>query len=181
MASKKQSSSDAWKGWASKDLWSHAEFSEICAGFVPGHPNKTSDELARVNQASENISRGVLAGSLPVVARSDESAASRLYGTHRHYRPAEASAWARNRFEQFPTQLLESVKPAIVGQQEKPLADRERTSLLVIIRALSVMAKADGRGAATAVEKQLQELGFDSPKEKTIRELLKEAGELVAG
>jgi len=61
---------------------------------------------------------------------------------------------------------------------EKPLQERERTSLLAIIRALSIMAKAEGRGATSAVEKQLQELGFDSPKEATIRALLKEAGGL---
>ncbi|TAL89484.1 MAG: hypothetical protein EPN69_13355 [Rhodanobacter sp.] len=61
---------------------------------------------------------------------------------------------------------------------ERPLRERERTSLLAIIRALSVMAKADGRSATGAVEKQLQELGFDSPKEATIRGVLKEASDL---
>lgn len=62
--------------------------------------------------------------------------------------------------------------------EEKPLAKRERTSLLAVIRILAVMAKADGRGAAVAVEKQLQELGFNSPKEHVIRDILKRANEL---
>lgn len=62
--------------------------------------------------------------------------------------------------------------------EDKPLTSRERTSLLAIIRALSVMTKANGRGATSAIEAQLHELGFDSPKEATIRTLLREASEL---
>jgi len=61
---------------------------------------------------------------------------------------------------------------------DKPLNARERTSLLAIIRALSVMAKLPERGATAAVERQLQELTFESPKEATIRDLLREAREL---
>lgn len=61
---------------------------------------------------------------------------------------------------------------------DKPLVTRERTSLLAIIRALSVMAKLPERGATASVERQLQELKFDTPKEATIRDLLREAREL---
>ena len=65
--------------------------------------------------------------------------------------------------------------PAPVLEADKPLEARERASLLRIIRALVVMAKADGRGTATAIEKQLQQLGLDGPKEATIRSILKQA------
>lgn len=57
----------------------------------------------------------------------------------------------------------------------KPLDERERASLLRIIRALDVMAKLPKRGAATPIEKQLQELGFDKPGEATIRKAIDDA------
>ena len=56
-----------------------------------------------------------------------------------------------------------------------PIDSRERTSLLRVIRALSVMAKLPDRGAAASVEKQLQELGFTGPKDATIRSALSDA------
>lgn len=64
------------------------------------------------------------------------------------------------------------------GSAQSELSARERMSLLRIIRALSIMANVDKRGATSAVEKQLQELGFDGPREATIRSILKEANDL---
>lgn len=58
------------------------------------------------------------------------------------------------------------------------LRSRERNSMLRIVRALSEMARLPEKGAVPSVESQLQELGFTSPKEETIRKVLKEAGEL---
>lgn len=63
----------------------------------------------------------------------------------------------------------------------RPLVGRERTNLLRIICALDVMAELPDRGAATSVEKQLEELGFDEPKEATIRKALDEARKLKSG
>ena len=59
------------------------------------------------------------------------------------------------------------------------LDSRERASLLRIIRALGKMAKLPDRGAAVAVETQVFRLGFDSPKEATIRNVLTEAQGLL--
>lgn len=56
-----------------------------------------------------------------------------------------------------------------------PLDPRERASFLRIIRALSTMAKLPARGATASVEKELQILGFDRPKEAAIRKILDEA------
>lgn len=67
------------------------------------------------------------------------------------------------------------------GEVTKPLEGRERSNLLRIISALGVMAKLPERGAATSVEKQLEELGFDEPKEATIRKALEEARKLKSG
>jgi len=61
---------------------------------------------------------------------------------------------------------------------EKALDPRERATLLRIIRALGCMAKLPERGAATSVEKQLEELGFASPKDTAIRAVLKNAASL---
>ena len=58
---------------------------------------------------------------------------------------------------------------------EKPLEERERASLLRIIRALEVMAKLPPRGAATSIEAQLQKLGFSKPSEATIRKVIEQA------
>ena len=58
---------------------------------------------------------------------------------------------------------------------EKPLDERERGSLLRIIRALDAMANLPTRGAATSIETQLQQLGFSKPSEATIRKLIEQA------
>lgn len=61
------------------------------------------------------------------------------------------------------------------GLRQKPLEERERASLLRIIRALDVMAKLPQRGAATSIEAQLQKLGFSKPSEATIRKVIEQA------
>jgi hypothetical protein len=64
-------------------------------------------------------------------------------------------------------------------QEERDNLDpRREKSLLRVIRALDVMAKLPKRGAATPVEKQLQELGFVGPNDETVRAILDEAREL---
>lgn len=67
---------------------------------------------------------------------------------------------------------------AASSASNKELRTRERSTLLTIIRGLSAMASVDRRGAASAVEKQLEELGFQSPKGQTIRDALKAAFEI---
>lgn len=57
-------------------------------------------------------------------------------------------------------------------QHEKPIDERERSSMLRLIKALGVMASLPPRGAATAIQHQLETLGFSSPKEKTIKDYL---------
>lgn len=60
--------------------------------------------------------------------------------------------------------------------EEKPLAPRERGSLLRVIRALDVMAKLPERGAAVGLLHQLEQLGFTSgPGDTTIRKTLEQA------
>lgn len=71
-----------------------------------------------------------------------------------------------------------NIQPVPQQKDDGTLASRERTTLLKIIRALDVMAKLPVRGAAASVERQLQELGFDGPKDATIRSVLKDARDL---
>jgi hypothetical protein len=60
--------------------------------------------------------------------------------------------------------------------EEKPLAPRERGSLLRVIRALDVMAELPERGAAVGLLHQLEQLGFTSgPGDTTIRKALEQA------
>jgi hypothetical protein len=61
------------------------------------------------------------------------------------------------------------------GETRDALDSRGRTSLLRIIRAMDAMLGLPERGASGSVEVQLQKLGFDSPKEATIRKAIEEA------
>ena len=83
----------------------------------------------------------------------------------------------------FPKEFPSTPKPQI-GEPtiatasevaEKPLDVRERTSLLRIIRALDAMAKLPVRGWAGSVERQLEQLGFDGPRDATIRQVVEAA------
>ena len=72
--------------------------------------------------------------------------------------------------------VYSSAQPeAPASDGEKPLREPERGNLLAIIHALADMAKLPERGAASSVERQLQELKYDTPKERTIRAVLNEA------
>lgn len=61
------------------------------------------------------------------------------------------------------------------AKADRDLKPRERRSVLTVMRALIVMANLNRRGTAGSVEKQLEALGFSSPKEQKIREVMKEA------
>ncbi|MGH8110460.1 MAG: hypothetical protein ACREPL_00745 [Rhodanobacteraceae bacterium] len=70
---------------------------------------------------------------------------------------------------------LMAAPPQPVEPNCKPLDARERANALRVIRALAVMANMPDRGAAPSIEKQLQVLGFNGPRDATIRKLLGEA------
>lgn len=72
----------------------------------------------------------------------------------------------------------ETAENKLAELEASPFSARERNNMLRIVRALSEMARLPEKGAVPSVESQLQELGFTSPKEETIRKVLKEAGEL---
>ena len=92
--------------------------------------------------------------------------------------PSMRSLW-------FSDDQIQALKVGGTGRVfDSPLKDadpRERTSLLRVIRALDVMTKLPERGAPTVVEKQLQELGFNSPREAAIRKILADARALEPG
>lgn len=72
--------------------------------------------------------------------------------------------------------VYSSVQPETLATgDEKPLREPERGNLLAIIHALAVMASVPDRGGAPSVERQLQLLKYDRPKERTIRAVLNEA------
>jgi hypothetical protein len=119
-------------------------------------------------------------------------------------KPEAFVAWSLNVFDSVPAELIEQVramgkriadlhvltkrvveleaqlsaygKAAPASDLDKPLDTRERTTLLRIIRALDVMASLPNRGAASSVQKQLEEIGFTSgPGNTTIRKTLEQA------
>lgn len=66
----------------------------------------------------------------------------------------------------------------IVAALDKSVTVKERNNLLRIIDALAVMNDLSDRGAVAAVEKQLEVLGYDGPKDDTIRGVLSYARKL---
>jgi hypothetical protein len=144
------------------------------------------------------VGRAVTAGDLPLAKYED------VNGWRSTSRPDQFLAWAANTFDTLPQELVEQVtargkrvtdlktvtaeRDALAARvaelgvaanapqtDERPVDERERTSLLRVIRALDVTAKLPERGAASSVEKQLQELGFDGPHEATIRKIIRDA------
>lgn len=61
---------------------------------------------------------------------------------------------------------------------DRPINAKREKTLLRIIRALDAMAKLPNRGAATSIVQQLQELGFDSPDDDTVRGVITAARKL---
>lgn len=64
-------------------------------------------------------------------------------------------------------------------QSDKELDSRERGTMLRMIRVLAAETKMHGRGASVAVQHALEKSGFNGPREKTIREVLKKAAGLT--
>jgi hypothetical protein len=85
----------------------------------------------------------------------------------------EAHHKAMARITELEQELAAARGPA--ADQGASLDARERKNMLRVIRALECMAALPARGAATSVEAQLQQMGFDGPREATIRKLLDQA------
>jgi hypothetical protein len=82
--------------------------------------------------------------------------------------PADAPVVVR------PQALLDFIA-GLDTRAERPIDERERGSLLRIIRALDVMAGLPARGAAPSIELQLQQLGFSRPADSTIRKVIEQS------
>ncbi|WP_430389873.1 hypothetical protein [Dyella sp. 20L07] len=125
--------------------------------------------LAKANTGKMKIAELII-GDAAKTKITLASFAEWAIGVHRNI-PEELRAMAGK----GPEEQME-VREKGSGQSE--LSARERTSMLRVIRALSIMANVDKRGATRALEKPLKELGFDGPREATIRGILKEASDL---
>lgn len=84
--------------------------------------------------------------------------------------------------EQFPKPKTAPVAlPAATNNaNNKPLNPKREKTLLRIIRALDGLAELPERGAAKEVVAKLQGLGFNSPDDDTVRDVLNEARNLEA-
>ena len=137
------------------------------------------------------------------------SRAAAAYELSDPIKPEAFLTWSLNTFDAVPAELIEQVramgkriadlhvltervaeleaqlaahgKATTAMDLDKPLDARERTTLMRIIRALEVMASLPNRGAASSVQKQLEEIGFTSPGNATIRRTLEQARALDAG
>lgn len=168
-------------------LWSESELIQLCAGLFPGTPNRTNMEQRAINEAKEWIARSTLARDLPYVSRDDAHVGDRLYGTSRHYVPSLAAEWAASNFpDSFPAPLLAAVRKRaaiqsdgpVVTTGEAPLRSDTRTNLLRVIRALYEKANFPEREAVGTVTQMIESLGFNGPKDDTVRNILDAARNL---
>ncbi|KAB0537916.1 MULTISPECIES: hypothetical protein [Xanthomonas] len=193
-----------WPHWAKKDLWSEAELAALCCGFVPdergmpndpGRVNGSDQQAIAILRAGDDIRRGTLSQRLAFVPRDDADSAARMYGTARHFVPSVAAEWAAQQFDTFPASLLAAVRerarsndadlaaivpvPEIAPKANKPLDERERTTLLCVIGALARHANLDlsqhmkAGDTIAAIVPELQLTG------RTIGEHLKKVGEAM--
>lgn len=120
----------------------------------------------------------------------DESLQSRIERARKYPHGDPASYYPRGG---LPEDAVIVVRPAALARfvaslagsgaatEGRPLATRERNNLLRITVALAKEAKIDiqeGKGGAAAVEAALAACGFDGPRERTIRDILKQAREV---
>lgn len=95
-----------WDPWWRKPAWSQRELSELCAGLIPGTPNRTAAEQALIEDANETIVRAVTVGALKAVERANATRADHIYANARLFAPAVAAAWAALQFPNtFPAEL----------------------------------------------------------------------------
>ncbi len=80
----------------------------------------------------------------------------------------------------LPPPKVAPAEPALVidNANNKPLNPKREKTLLRIIRALDALAELPERGAAKEVVAKLQGLGFRSPDDDTIRDVIGEARKL---
>ena len=123
-----------WSKYRCMSLWSEAEFQAILCGLPPDGARPSSSEL---NDAIEQIRRAILAKELPSISPNDATAGDKLYSRDRFIKPDDAIRWASNKFPKF------IFKNDAIQQTEKPLSDKERETLLIIIAALAKEAKVD--------------------------------------
>lgn len=98
--------------------------------------------------------------------------------------------WAVRNFSEVDRGLLQAaeawqkvVMPDPVGdvvKKERPLQTRERNNLLRVVRALCKEAKIDldKKGVSAVLEAVVTTAGFDGPKERALRDIVKQAREV---
>ena len=67
-----------------------------------------------------------------------------------------------------------SAKADAAKESDEPMNTKERNTLLRVIAALAKHSKIDTKGGAAAIAKAVELAGFDSPKERAIRDILKD-------
>jgi hypothetical protein len=87
--------------WGRKDLWTIRETSFLLCGRLPDYGAPYDEQL---NEATDEIKRGLTAGSLSVVG--EPSKAERLYHLQ-HLRPLDVIQWASGRYPKFPFSIAD--------------------------------------------------------------------------
>lgn len=172
-----------WDYWANLAVVSYADACVLSRGFDPREvkQNALPQELKAELRRRESIAKSHLGRDLP----SYETDADSYYGRGQAtgVRLAEFHSWAESlptpfTFpDGFPKEVPSGPAAPVAKKpiQDKPMATKERNSLLRIIRALDVMAELPDRGPASSIVAQLQQLGFNGPSDDTIRKVISEA------
>ena len=144
--SRKSPSQAEWETWVRKPAWNQRELSELCAGLLPGTPNRTDDEQKLIQEATQMITRAVLVKALKAIEPCDATTADRMYDNARFFLPLDAAQWGAQQFPAtFPAELLAACNPQRANAGGASLLTTERDTLLALIGALCELAGFDLR------------------------------------
>ena len=165
----RSSNGTRWKEyWKEQDAWTLREFAQLCCGLNPdGIDNFPNGNMEQYNEARNSIGRAVRVKVLPTI---DELAwpatgAEQMYEAIPAFRPREVAQWAAKRYPRtFPysAKAWKGNGEAAGAIDDKPLRERERTTLLKIIAGLAKAADIDiskPSKAAQSIEASIQDVG----------------------
>ena len=172
--------------WRAKDAWGDDELRDLLCGL---EPNVGRSGFTEINEAAEDIRRAVLAGELMPLESPLAKQGGVLYGSNRHFRPADATDWATriaDRFPKFPFRVSDFESPisdASPAPIEKHLHTKEKETLLKLVIGMAVkgfdydpLAPRGPAPAMIAASLEGLEIGLD---QDTIRKWLREGAKLL--
>lgn len=170
-------STDVFVHWARMPKWSSKETAALLAGIDPDRLKYDIERVPELAASAPGITK--MKRISQILKRYDYSAS---ISPDSYLSPSEVLSWASRFKVEVPEPLASAVaamwdEPILSNAVDRPLGTKERNNLLRMIAGLAKEAKYDiseGSGAASSIEAAVVAAGFDGPKEKTVREILRQ-------